>query len=107
MTGETHTIEELAARALGPYEDRPDVEGVARLVDDLITAGQALHTEVAGIPVSGQTQRAISALAEWSYFVTAGPLSGSDHANWNHARGLGRIARVLAAELAAYRAATG
>ncbi|MCX4540511.1 DUF6415 family natural product biosynthesis protein [Streptomyces sp. NBC_01565] len=102
MTGETQTIEELAARALRPYEERPDAEGVARLVDDLITVGHALHTRVAGIPVSRHTQRADAALAEWSYFVAAGPLSGSDHAAWNHARGLGRIARVLVAELAAY-----
>ncbi|MFG2712374.1 DUF6415 family natural product biosynthesis protein [Streptomyces goshikiensis] len=106
MTGETQTIDGLAARALRPYEDRPDAEGVARLVDDLITAGQKLHTEVAGIPASSQTQRAAAALAEWSYFVAAGPLSGSDHANWNHARGLGRIAQVLVAELAAYRSPT-
>ncbi|MET9464266.1 DUF6415 family natural product biosynthesis protein [Streptomyces sp. NPDC006544] len=97
---EAQTIEELVRRALAPYEQRPDAEGVAHLVDDLITAGNGLHTAVARIPTDKRTERAGAALAEWAYFLDAGPLGHGDHANWNHARGLARIVRTMAATLA-------
>lgn len=97
--GETQTIEDLAARALTSYDQRPDAEGVAHLVDDLITAGSELHAQVAQIPLGQRTERAGAALVEWTYFVDAGPLSHGDHANWNHARGLARIIRIMASAL--------
>ncbi|MGW8777573.1 DUF6415 family natural product biosynthesis protein [Streptomyces sp. NPDC055796] len=97
--GETQAIGELAARALAPYERRPDAEGVARLVDDLITAGQELHTTVSGIPAADRTERAGAALVEWAYFAEAGPLRSDDRANWNHARGLARIIQAMASTL--------
>ncbi|MBT2447932.1 hypothetical protein J7F03_12755 [Streptomyces sp. ISL-43] len=93
---ETQTTEELTARALAPYSERPDAESVARLVDDLITAGCELHTEVSQVPAAQRTERAGAALNEWSYFIDVGPSSHGDHANWNHARGLARILRNLA-----------
>ncbi|MGW6690791.1 DUF6415 family natural product biosynthesis protein [Streptomyces sp. NPDC054961] len=96
---EAQTIEELVRRALASYEQRPDAEGVARLVDDLITAGQELHAAVARIPKDQRTERAGAALAEWAYFLDVGPLGQGDHANWNHARGLARIVRAMAATL--------
>ncbi|MFZ3494639.1 DUF6415 family natural product biosynthesis protein [Streptomyces sp. 5.8] len=103
MTGETHTIEELAARALAPYSERPDAEGVAHLVDDLITAGTELHAQVNQIPAAQRTERAGAALTEWAYFVDSGPLGHGDHANWNHARGLARIIRTMASTLGEQR----
>ncbi|MFI5766217.1 DUF6415 family natural product biosynthesis protein [Streptomyces sp. NPDC051563] len=92
----TPTVEELTARALAPYAERPDAENVARLVDDLITAGCQLHTEVCRIPAAQRTERAGAALSEWSYFIDVGPSTRGDHANWNHARALARILRNLA-----------
>ncbi|GAA3238521.1 DUF6415 family natural product biosynthesis protein [Streptomyces lavendulae] len=93
--GETQKIEDLIARAIVPYSERPDAEAVACLIDDLITHGQALHAQVAAIPGARRTERAGAALAEWSYFVDAGPTGRGDHANWNHARALARILRSL------------
>ncbi|WP_331733340.1 DUF6415 family natural product biosynthesis protein [Streptomyces sp. NBC_01276] len=95
-TGETQGIEDLIRRAIAPYADRPDAEAVACLIDGLITHGQALHSQVAAIPSARRTERAAAALAEWSYFVDAGPTGRGDHANWNHARALARILRNLA-----------
>ncbi|GLV86859.1 hypothetical protein Slala03_65480 [Streptomyces lavendulae subsp. lavendulae] len=92
-------IRRLIGRALVPYSERPDAAGVARLVDELITAGEALHAEVAAVTADRRTERAGSALAEWSYFVDAGPAGRGDHANWNHARTLARILRNLASAL--------
>ncbi|MER7512875.1 DUF6415 family natural product biosynthesis protein [Streptomyces lavendulae] len=95
---ETH-VEDLIGRALVPYSDRPDADGVARLVDDLITRGATLYAEVAALPGDRRTELTRSALAEWSYFVDAGPTGRGDHANWNHARALARILRNLASAL--------
>lgn len=106
MTGETQTIEELAARALASYDQRPDAEGVAHLVDDLITAGNELHAQVDRIPAAQRTERAGAALTEWAYFVDSGPLGRGDHANWNHARGLARIIRAMASTLGEQRPAS-
>ncbi|MFE3761531.1 hypothetical protein ACFXPI_07170 [Streptomyces sp. NPDC059104] len=92
-------IRQLLGRALVPYSERPDAAGVARLVDDLITGGEALHARVAAIPRECRTELAGSALAEWTYFVDAGPTGRGDHANWNHARTLARILRSLASIL--------
>lgn len=92
-------VEELLGRALVPYSERPDAEAVARLVDDLITRGQTLYAEVAAIPGDRRNGHAGSALAEWAYFVDAGPLGRGDQANWNHARALARILRSLATTL--------
>ncbi|MGW6688209.1 DUF6415 family natural product biosynthesis protein [Streptomyces sp. NPDC054961] len=103
--GETQTAEELAARALAPYDQRPDAEGVAHLIDDLISAGQNLHAAVSRIPGAQRTERAGAALIEWSYFVDAGPLGHGDHANWNHARGLARIIRIMVSTVVEHRPA--
>lgn len=99
MKAKAQTIEELVRRALAPYDQRPDAEGVAHLVDDLITVGRDLHAEVSAGPAGRRTERAGAALAEWEYFLDAGPLGHGDHANWNHARGLARIIRTMAATL--------
>lgn len=99
MTGETQTIEELTARALAPYSERPDAAGVALLIDDLITAGQELHSRIAGMPSTGPTHRAGAALIEWTYVAEQGPLIEGDHAAWNHARGLARIICTMASAL--------
>lgn len=95
MTGETQTIEELTARALAPYSERPDAVGVAQLIDDLITAGQELHTALSGMPSTGRAPRVGAALIEWTYVAGQGPLVEGDHEAWNHARGLARIIRTL------------
>ncbi|MFD8023160.1 DUF6415 family natural product biosynthesis protein [Streptomyces lavendulae] len=92
-------IQRLIGWALVPYSERPDAAGVARLVDELITAGEALHAKVAAIGAGRRTELAGSALAEWTYFVDAGPTGRGDHANWNHARTLARILRSLASLL--------
>lgn len=88
-------IETLIGRALAPYSDRPNAEGVARLTADLIACGQDLHTRVAALPGSQRSTLAGGALIEWTYFVDAGPTGRSDHAAWNHARALARILRNL------------
>ncbi|MET8749112.1 DUF6415 family natural product biosynthesis protein [Streptomyces sp. NPDC004667] len=93
--GETR-IEELLGKALAPYSEQPDAEGVARLTGDLVASGQALHAQVSAIPHGQRTERGHAALAEWSYFTDAGPTGHSDHAAWNHARALARILRNLA-----------
>ncbi|GLV87112.1 hypothetical protein Slala03_68010 [Streptomyces lavendulae subsp. lavendulae] len=94
-TGETQEIEELIRRAVVPYSERPGAEAVARLIDDLITHGQALHDRVAAVRTVRGTERVGVALVEWAYFVDAGPAGRGDHANWNHARTLARILRTL------------
>ncbi|MFB0627518.1 DUF6415 family natural product biosynthesis protein [Streptomyces sp. AB3(2024)] len=99
MNPDGSDIQRLIGRALVPYSERPDAAAVARLVDDLITGGEALHAEVATVPGDRRTERAGSALAEWTYFVDAGPTGRGDHANWNHARTLARILRSLASTL--------
>lgn len=96
MTGETQTIEELVARALAPYSERPDAVGVAQLTDDLITAGQELHAQVSAMPQASRTYRVEAALVEWTYFAEKGPVTDGDHAAWNHARGLARIMQNMA-----------
>jgi hypothetical protein len=93
MTGETQTIEELVARALAPYSERPDTVGVAQLIDDLITAGQELHAKVSA--TASWTCRVKAALDEWAYFAGKGPVTDGDHAAWNHARGLARIIQSM------------
>ncbi|MFJ9647286.1 DUF6415 family natural product biosynthesis protein [Streptomyces sp. NPDC004244] len=85
----------LIARALAPYEERPAAEGVATLIDALITCGQKLHAALSGTPVQQRPAGAFEALAEWEYFAAVGPLGSGPHANWNHARGLARIIRQL------------
>ncbi|MET8755390.1 DUF6415 family natural product biosynthesis protein [Streptomyces sp. NPDC004667] len=92
---ETQTIEDLIGRAIVPYSERPDAEAVARLIDDLISQGQVLHARVAATAGGRRTERTGAALAEWSYFVDAGPTGRGDHANWNQARALARILRNL------------
>ncbi|MFB6517427.1 DUF6415 family natural product biosynthesis protein [Streptomyces sp. NPDC056401] len=96
MRPEAEDIKELVARVLAPYEQRPDAEGVARLTDDLITVGKALHAAVSEMPTADRTERAGAALIEWAYFVEVGPLSHGSHANWNYARGLARIIQGMA-----------
>lgn len=76
---------------------------MAQLVDDLITAGLELHSEVSQIPPSQRTERAGAALMEWTYFAETGPLSDGDHANWNHARGLARIIQAMTSALGEQR----
>lgn len=102
-SGETQMLKGLIERAIVPYSDRPDAEAVACLIDDLITHGQTLHTEVAAIPGDRRTERVGAALAEWAYFVDVGPTGRGDHANWNYARALARILRNLAAATAERR----
>ncbi|MFJ3176101.1 DUF6415 family natural product biosynthesis protein [Streptomyces roseus] len=104
MEQQTHVrLAALTERALAPYTTRPDPEGVAHLVDDLITCGQALHDEVAQVPAAERTPSAVDALAEWSYCSTAGPQGSGPHANWNHARGLARVVQKLARALELHR----
>lgn len=95
MRPQAQTIEELVTRALAPYDQRPNAEGVAHLTDDLITAGQELHDEVSRIPAAERTERASASLGEWAYFAAAGAMGHGDHANWHYARGLARIIRNL------------
>ncbi|MER7461427.1 hypothetical protein [Streptomyces sp. NPDC097981] len=85
----------LVGRALVPYGERPGPEGVAALIDDLITCGQKLHDALCGTPSPQRPAGAFEALAEWEYFAAVGPLGSGSHANWNHARGLARIMRQL------------
>ncbi|MEU2393628.1 DUF6415 family natural product biosynthesis protein [Streptomyces sp. NPDC007369] len=85
----------LVARALAPYGERPGPEGVAALIDDLITCGRKLRDALAEAPSQQRPAGAFEALAEWEYFAAVGPLGSGPHANWNHARGLARIIRQL------------
>ncbi|MFB6811604.1 DUF6415 family natural product biosynthesis protein [Streptomyces sp. NPDC056387] len=93
----------LADRALAPYVSRPEPEDVAILVNDLITCGQALHDEVARIPAAERTPSAADGLTEWEYRSAAGPHGSGPHADWNHARGLARVARKMARALELHR----
>ncbi|MFD8020902.1 hypothetical protein ACFV6G_10805 [Streptomyces lavendulae] len=95
MDSDETQIEQLLGQALAPYSDRPDAEGVARLTADLVASGQALHARLSAIPPGRRTERGRAALAEWSYFVDAGPTGRGDHASWNHARTLARILRNM------------
>ncbi|MFD7626224.1 DUF6415 family natural product biosynthesis protein [Streptomyces sp. NPDC059851] len=85
----------LVARALAPYGERPGPEGVAALLDALITCGQKLHDTLCETPSEQRPAGAFAALAEWEYFAAVGPLGSGPHPNWNHARGLARIIRQL------------
>ncbi|GAA3265885.1 DUF6415 family natural product biosynthesis protein [Streptomyces lavendulae] len=88
-------IEKLIGQALAPYSERPDADGVARLTAALTASGQTLYAQVSAIPPGRRTERGHAALAEWSYFVDAGPTGRGDHAAWNHARALARILRNM------------
>ncbi|MGO4460130.1 hypothetical protein AB4039_22955 [Streptomyces sp. M-16] len=70
---------------------------MARLVEELIAAGEGLRAELDRAPAGRRTERAGAALTEWAYFVSAGPLRADDHGRWNYARGLARFVRTLAA----------
>ncbi|MFI5862289.1 DUF6415 family natural product biosynthesis protein [Streptomyces sp. NPDC051546] len=91
-------IQDLITEALGPYPQRPSAERVARLIDDLITCGRQLHHAVKCLPHRPDA-RASNAVAEWEYTSAVGPRTSEPNANWNHARGLARIARTLKAVL--------
>ncbi|MEU6890763.1 hypothetical protein ABZ934_03005 [Streptomyces sp. NPDC046557] len=103
---EMKRITEVIDRARVPYHTRPSAEDVARLVDDLITCGQRLRERVAAIAVSRRSPRAAGALADWEYFVTAGPLDPGGCANWNYARGLGRIVCSMEKAIREYQPST-
>ncbi|NXY95294.1 hypothetical protein HYE82_13035 [Streptomyces sp. BR123] len=86
---------ELVARALAPYGERPGPEGVAALIDGLMTCGQGLRDALCEMPSEQRPVEAFAALAEWEYIAAVGPVGAGPHANWNHARGLARIIRQL------------
>ncbi|MFD6890161.1 DUF6415 family natural product biosynthesis protein [Streptomyces sp. NPDC059957] len=92
-------IQDLIAEALGPYPERPSAEGVAQLIDDLITCGHQLHHAVKCLPQNRRDPRASNAVEEWEYTSAVGPRTSEPTANWNHARGLARIARTLTSVL--------
>ncbi|MEU8465380.1 hypothetical protein [Streptomyces sp. NPDC029003] len=91
--------EELVREALVPYGERTDALAVAGLVDRLISAGQPLYDAVAAVPRAEWAERAGHVLADWAYFLDAGPLTTGDHANWNYARGLARVVRSMVSVL--------
>ncbi|MFZ3497244.1 DUF6415 family natural product biosynthesis protein [Streptomyces sp. 5.8] len=95
-------IQELIAEALGPYPQRPSAEGVAQLIDDLITCGHQLHAAVTRLPNHHRDPRLSNAVADWEYTSAVGPRTSEPNANWNHARGLARIARALKTVLSDY-----
>ncbi|AWZ09690.1 MULTISPECIES: DUF6415 family natural product biosynthesis protein [unclassified Streptomyces] len=95
-------LQELIATALAPYPERPPAEGVALLIDDLITCGQRLHDAAVRIPQNQRAPKITSAVDEWEYVSAVGPRSSEPNANWNHARGLARIARALISALSEY-----
>ncbi|KPI06196.1 hypothetical protein OV450_3833 [Actinobacteria bacterium OV450] len=108
MEQQTHVqLAALTARALASYASRPEPADVAALVDDLITCGQALHDEVARIPAAERTPSAADGLTEWEYCSAAGPRGSRPHANWNHARGLARVARKMARALELHHGMSG
>ncbi|WP_327307052.1 DUF6415 family natural product biosynthesis protein [Streptomyces sp. NBC_01298] len=92
-------IQDLITEALGPYPHRPSAERVERLIDDLITCGHQLHHAVKYLPRNRWDPRASNAVAEWEYTSAVGPRTSEPNSNWNHARGLARIARILTAVL--------
>ncbi|MBT2449492.1 hypothetical protein J7F03_20845 [Streptomyces sp. ISL-43] len=104
MADEARTTEDPVRRALGPYSDRPDAESVAELLAGLTDLGESLHAKVSRIPSNVQTERAKALLAEWPYVLSMGPSDTSDHAGWNHARGLARIIMGLTAALGDHHA---
>ncbi|MGW2584535.1 hypothetical protein ACWCYZ_24950 [Streptomyces virginiae] len=80
--------EELARRALRPYNEVPDASTTAVLVDDLLRHGEFLLADVSHI------EAAAPALADWHTLTTAGP-TDSPFGNWNHARALARTVRTM------------
>ncbi|MFJ4863384.1 DUF6415 family natural product biosynthesis protein [Streptomyces sp. NPDC088748] len=84
----------LVLRALVPYNQMPDADTIAHLVDDLLTHGGYLLRDVAGLG------EASAALGDWHNLTTHGP-TDSPMGNWNHARALARAVRSM------HRALTG
>ncbi|MFD8577130.1 DUF6415 family natural product biosynthesis protein [Streptomyces virginiae] len=76
----------LLARALVPYNQKPDEATIAALVDDLLRHGESLLADVAG------HEAAAAALADWHRLTTEGP-TDSPMGNWNHSRALARTVR--------------
>lgn len=103
---ERSEIDAAVARALAPYNERPDAVGVAHIVDDLITCGQRLHARIAGLPRSERTPQAAGALADWEYAIAAGPSRSDAAANWNYARGVARIVTSLGRAVRDYQPAS-
>ncbi|WP_327263945.1 DUF6415 family natural product biosynthesis protein [Streptomyces sp. NBC_01232] len=83
----------LVARALVPYNQKPDERAIALLVDDLLRHGDSLLVHVAG------RQEAAAALGDWHRLTAEGP-TDSPVGNWNHARALARTVRSFRRVLA-------
>ncbi|MFD9338342.1 hypothetical protein ACFWBF_28675 [Streptomyces sp. NPDC060028] len=88
----TKAPEDLIARALVPYGDRPDAPEAARLVEDLLTAGLQAGFRRHAVPEGEQPPALKAAVREWCDLVRTGPGAGGD---WSHARALARVLRQL------------
>ncbi|MFI5618864.1 DUF6415 family natural product biosynthesis protein [Streptomyces sp. NPDC051567] len=85
---ELNTGTVLVLRALSPYAEKPDEQGVAALTDELLSHGELLLGHVAHL------QAAAPALTDWHTLTTTGPQDHPD-GNWNHTRALARTLRTL------------
>lgn len=94
------TAEELIDSALRPYSERPGPEEVGRLITDLVFCGIDLRDAARLIPLDRRTPQAESAIDEWEYSYSRGPLTAEPTDQWNHARLLARAARALTVTLA-------
>ncbi|MFD9353209.1 hypothetical protein [Streptomyces sp. NPDC060031] len=95
----TKSPEDLIARALVPYGDRPDAVQVARLVDDLLTAGLQTGYKRHAVPEAEQSHALKAAVQEWCDLVRTGPRSETGNPNWDFARALARNLQRLVAAL--------
>ena len=94
------TAEELIDAALRPYSERPPAEEVGRLIVDLTFCGIDLRDSVRLIPLDRRGPQGESAIEEWEYSHSRGPVSAEPNDQWNHARLLARAARALTVTLA-------
>ncbi|MFE7094602.1 DUF6415 family natural product biosynthesis protein [Streptomyces erythrochromogenes] len=78
----------LVAKALVPYNQKPDEVEIALLTDDLLCYGAALARRAAG------RERATAAMRDWDLLTSHGP-TDSPVGNWNHARALARTVKAF------------
>ncbi|WP_328973690.1 DUF6415 family natural product biosynthesis protein [Streptomyces sp. NBC_00239] len=91
-TPDTHSVQALVDKVLGPYGQKPSAEAIGRLTGELLAAGAGLLPHAEGL--REEDGFADGALRDWHKLTSDGP-SDSALGDWNHVRGLARVVRTL------------
>ncbi|MGW8778766.1 DUF6415 family natural product biosynthesis protein [Streptomyces sp. NPDC055796] len=81
----------LVARALVPYNLKPDDEEILILLLDLTRRGERLRSDVVRM---GKAGVAAAAMNDWRTLTSRGP-EDSPLGNWNHVRALARVVKAF------------